>query len=190
MRHSKKISVSSSVPAQRGFTLIEITLVVLILSIALQIVTVILITIVRQQTAIIRFSTVKREGDQAMIKIKNDIQTRARSISGATNNCTTVDQVDTIGAANQFQDAAGATFYYDLAVFSFNKLRQVEGGVNTLYTSGKVNVTNFAIQCVKPGPFANQLVSIEFDIAANVASPLAAEGNPSLHYSSKVILRP
>lgn len=190
MRHSKKIPVSSSVPAQRGFTLIEITLVVLILSIALQIVTVILITIVRQQTAIIRFSTVKREGDQAMIKIKNDIQTRARSISGVSNNCTTVDLVNNINSANQFQDAAGATFYYETELTTINKLKRVEAGVSTFYTSGKANVTGLQVLCVKPGQFANQIVSIEFDIAANVASPLASEGNPSLHYSSKVILRP
>ena len=182
---------------QKAFTLVEVIIVVAILGIVLQIVATILVTIMRQQTAIIRFGDVKKEGDQILAIIKSEIQTKARgtydNAGGNPEICLNTTPVTMQG--EYFLKKTGGYFivnYVAPGALPANpgKITFRDGVAGTIVdlSSKKVNVTNFTFQCVKLGTYANKLIAIDFDIAATT-NLMIAEGNPTLHYSTKVLIK-
>lgn len=188
--------MKSNNKTQKAFTLVEVIIVVAILGIVLQIVATILVTIMRQQTAIIRFGDVKKEGDQILARIKSEIQTKAKNTyndtAPGTEICTSASATNMLG--EYFSKKTGGYFAINRVLPNLpttpGKITfiDVTAGTTIDLSSKKVNITGVTFECVKLGTYANKLIAIDFDIQATT-NLMIAEGNPKLHYSTKVLIK-
>ncbi len=193
---------------KKGFTLLEIIVVLGVLSILLPTVFGVVYIIMQQQQRIYRLTETKKQGDLIMSYMKESI---SRSAVGIVNDagvaqCVTpgITYSNTIGEFNltmddsstpnmfSFQQNAGQLLFVQqtymplLAVYSDTSI--------SLNDSVQVQVSNFVIECRKrSADLVNvnffPVVGFAFDATFVDATPTAQEGVVSLHYQTKVKLR-
>lgn len=173
---------------QKAFTLVEVIIVVAILGVVLQIVASILVTIMRQQTAIIRFGDVKKEGDQIIERMKSEIYNRTANVTnGASTELCTYGSDANMTTSGFFVDSQSTLFrFYQ----SGNRIVMSNGASSSYLNSTKTKITasSLVVRCSRRGQFSNRLVLVSFDIES-VVTAMQVEGNPTLHYSTLIMLK-
>lgn len=177
----------------RAFTLIEVMVIVVILAVAMQLVVGILVTIIRQQSATMRLSTVKQEGDRIMLRIKSEIDSKVRNSRVFDQSATPVSTCNNSTVVSQisFKDSANSPFSFvtPTGTPTNGQVLLNQSAVISTLNSSKTNITGFAMQCVKSGAYSNKLVSVSFDIES-ATTGLAAEGSSRIRYSSLIQIKP
>jgi len=193
---------------KKGFSLLEIIVVLGVLALLLPTVFGVVYIIMQQQLRIYRLTETKKQGDLIMSYIKESI---SRSAVGIVNDsgvaqCVTpgITYSNSIGEFNltmddsstpdmfSFQQNAGQLLFIQqtymplLAVYSDISI--------SLNDSVRVQIENFVIECQKRSADLVHVnffpvVGFEFDATFVDATPTAQEGVVSLHYQTKVKLR-
>ncbi len=156
--------------SKKGFTLVEMLIVLGIVAIVLPAVFTILFTIIREQARVYALKQVKREGDFVLSKISNQIRSNAVGIymDPALDNevCDRALIVPTYinnnGDSFYFEDKKGDWFRYSLSNASIASDSSTTVPVNL--TSGKVDISNFSISCNRTGPYAPPLITLSFGV--------------------------
>lgn len=177
--------------AQKGYTLIEMLVVITIVGIILPVVLTILTIIIQQQLKIYRLIEVKKQGDFTLSFIKNKIETEAVKIS---TDGTIVGEICT--NTQSFQPAVPLLYFLNKnnEAFSFNTSNgelRVAGvsGINTSLTTNKVIIRNLSFSCYKAGNLGTPLVQVSYTIEYKNASANAKpEETALLDYKTKIRL--
>lgn len=160
---------------EKGYTMIEMMVVIIIVGIVLPLVFSILYTIIQQQLKINRIVEVKKQGDYVLAFMKNKIESDAIRISSSTaladEKCTTTSP--TYSSANgsfYFMNKLNQAFIYDA---SSGQLIQTNTATNlqTSLTTGKVVVKNLTFKCIKRSTLGSPLVQISFTVEYNNTTP-------------------
>lgn len=193
---------------KKGFTFVELLIVISIIGIVLPAFFGIIFVLLRQQVLVYRLSEVKRQGDYALNLMENTIRNSAVSVHkdstlqeddppAILNNrlcdTTLLDTIYPSSPAVRFKDKYDNWFYYGL---SSEKIASSSGrggsAINTAeLTNGSASITNLSITCRQSTDFSTSVVGIEFDIGyrlANGITPMPEE-RATLHYQTKIKLR-
>ena len=173
----------------QGFTLFEMIIVMLVLTIILPTVFSILYVITEQQFRVYALTKTKREGDYMYSYIRERIIRDASSIvddRGTLNpicNAAGSTYSSTAGDDFIFVDKSGATFnwsYSGTALF-------VDDGINqSQIHSDAITVDDFLIRCRKNTSSSPTIVEFSFDVSFSSQT----EETILLPYKTKVVLRP
>ncbi len=176
---------------KKGFTILEMIIVVGLLVILLPTIFAILSTILRQQLRLYRMVEVKRQGDAALSFIKGKILREGVAIENlaGTAQCTSDaapnnQYTTTIGNQFKFQRTDGSEYYFWL---SGNSLQYVQTGpsVTTNLTASTVTVSDLVLSCFRRTIKTNTPIMIQ--ISYTVTS-VGTTSNISLPYKTKVRL--
>lgn len=180
---------------KRGFTFVEMLIVIAILGIALPALFSVLFVIVRQQNKIYRLSEVKRQGDYALNVIINTIRNHAAATysdsSLTTEVCSSAGESATLP---YFQDKNTATSYFRYS-FSANKIASASSvaGASGDLTGGNIVADTTGgvalVTCERQGDFSPPTVFIRFTLCYESCSLTRPEDTASMNFSARVGLR-
>lgn len=179
---------------RRGFTFIEMLVVISVIGLALPVLFSLILTILQQQTKIYRLVEVKRQGDYILNIMENNIRNNASSIySGVPNpNDTNLicDTSGSSGSGSYFKDKLGNWFHY----LNLDKVSSQSSTTSQLFdlTNSKVRVSNFSISCNRKSSFSPPIVTVTFNICYNTGvdcSSSRPEETASMTYQTKIKLR-
>lgn len=182
----------------RGFTFIELLIVIAIISMSLPIIFGIFFINLQVQSKVYSLQRVKREGDTALSAMRAVIRQYATSIH-SSSSATDLNEVCTSANPTHigdlyFKDQHGNTFrFYKDAVsekIASQSARTETGGSDENFneTSSAVTVTNWLTSCTRTSPFSPPLVAIAFTISHATAS-IRTEDNAMLYYQTTIKLR-
>lgn len=176
---------------KKGFTLVEMVVVIGVISLALPALFSIIFTMLQQQTKIYRLSQVKREGDFALSSIENVI--RNYGIGIYNSSALTTEQCSTKGSsyANSnfyIKDKNGAWLLYSVSNNQLSSSSAVLAQLVNLTTS-KLIVSNLTFSCYRGEDYPSPIVFLSFDIAYNSGTSTRPEDLASMHYQTKLKLR-
>ncbi len=181
---------------KKGFTLIEMIVVVAIVGLVVPAIFAIIFGIIREQTKINRLVTVKGEGDYILNIVANTIRNNAFSIHSATppsdSNLVCNDTGTSDPGPLYFQDQHGEWFGFIIngETVSSESSALVE---SAMLNSQQTIITNFSLGCSRVNTFSAPVISIEFDICfmtdAGLCSSTRVEETAELHYQTKIKLR-
>ena len=168
----------------KGFTLVELVLVLGILGILLPAVFSLFVANLRAQTKVLILQDVKRNGDTALDTIEILVKAKAKSIEqqDGTPVCTTSGS--TYSGDLYFVDDAGNRFMFNQ---SNNRIAS-ESAATDYLTTNKVSVSSFEMSCDRSSLFVAPLISISFTID-QAQTTSRAEESASLQYQTKIRLR-
>lgn len=193
---------------RKGFSLLEIIVVLGVLALLLPTVFGVVYIIMQQQQRIYRLTETKKQGDLIMSYLKESI---SRSAVGIVNDAGVAQCVapgitysNTIGEFNltmddsttpdmfSFQQNAGQLLFIQQTYMPL--LGAYSDTSISLNDSVRVQIANFVIECRKrSADLVNvnffPVVGFSFDATFVDATPTAQEGVVSLHYQTKVKLR-
>jgi prepilin-type N-terminal cleavage/methylation domain-containing protein len=178
---------------RKGFTFIEMMVVVVVLSVALPAIFTIALIIFRQQLKVFALQTVKREGDVALSVLQVNLKNSAVSVhttypaTDANETCTATSAVPTTISPMIFRDDFNNSFYFPLNGGSLSSASSVLGTPVSL-TDPSVAIQNFTMSCNRPSTATTPIVSISYDVVYNTAST-RTEDTAKLHYATKIKLR-
>ncbi len=188
----------------KGYSLIEMLIVLSILSIILPVVFSIIYVLLNQQIKIYRLIETKRQGDRVLSFMKEKILREAVMLedSAGTARCQTytgVPETTTDGQDFIFKkstDAASSTFNFYVnnnALF----IADSDGMATSSIHNTKVRISNFQIECYRRNsslsatdPSRNiVMIGLRYTVEFIDNTPTTAEGTTSLSYMSKIRLR-
>ncbi len=168
----------------RGFTLIELIIVLGILGVLLPTIFALFIAHVRAQSKVLVLQEVKRNGDTALQTITTLIKADARGIENEAGTPMCASSGTTSSGNVYFTDAQENRF-----MFHEDGGRIASESASTAYlTSDKVEVTDFTLTCQRDSQFSGPLVSVSFTVS-QATQTTRAEESARLSYQSKVRLR-
>jgi len=176
----------------RGFTLVEIIVVIGIIAITLPATFAIIFAIVRQQAKTFALKQVKREGDFVLNVMEAAIRNNAIGIfkdSSLSSSSEVCDQArigdnpytDNLGNF-YFADRSGKWFRYFLNNWSVTSQSAGVSPVNL--STSQVQVSNFSLSCYRTAAFSPPIISISFDVLYN--SGQFREQFATLHYQTQI----
>ncbi len=180
-----------------GFTLIEIVVVISIIALVVPAVFAIVFGILREQTKLMRLSTIKKEGDYILNVVKGTIKNNALAIHSdgppteENEKCRVIEDY-TSGSALTFEDNAGDWFK---VLLSTDKIASYSSGTDSTLNlnSDRTVISGFSIGCARSVAYSPPIVSLSFDIcyAASPGSCVSTrvEETATLHYQTKIKLR-
>ncbi len=190
---------------KKGYTLIEMLIVISIVGLILPAIFTILFVIIQQQLRIYRIIETKKQGDYVLTFIKNKIIEDAVKIADETNEqCATAGTYYPPFSDGQQPTNDGSTFFFQTTQPTSKFNFYIDTEINTIddnslvfnetvngiatptqITSRKVIISNLAFQCVKKTNTGGALVRLSYVVTYN-----STLGNPvSYIYSTKVKLR-
>jgi len=156
---------------KKGFTLIEIVVVIGVIGFVLPALFAIIFGILQQQSRIYSLMEVKRQGDNALVTMENIIKNNALKIymdqllTDANEVCVEGGQSYSPTFPNQdafyFKDKRGAYFRFYLSV---DKISSDSALSPADLTNSKVIVSEFAIRCDRLADYSTPLVSVSFTV--------------------------
>lgn len=182
--------------SKRGFTLIEMIVVIGVIGLALPVLFAIFFTILAQQVKIYRLSIVKREGDYVLNVIENIVRNNVRSLHSIPPTISNPDN-------NKVCVTAGSSYNYPylqdkttLGTWSRFLLQgdkiasesSVPPNASRYLTTDKIKVTSFVLTCEGKGPYTSPVVNISFTLQYRTNSN-RQEDIATLNYQTKVKLR-
>jgi Tfp pilus assembly protein FimT len=175
----------------RGYTLVEIMVIVIIMAVVMQVTVGILIVLVRQQSAVVRLTDIKSEGDRIMARMKNEISTQAVSTKAtisATPTLVCIDPTDIYDSTNVYFGTSDASSDLTYAL-SGQDLTQVVGASSETLNSPKTTISDLNISCSWPSQFSDRIIAVSFTIASR--APGGVEGDrASMTYRGFVTIVP
>lgn len=191
---------------KKGFTLIEMVIVIGVIAVILPTMFGSMYMILRQQLQIYRLNIVKRQGDAALQVMKDAFIFQATSLGTTYNGSGSYDEYCT--EANQsFESTGNDDFgFYEVDTLYISQFSLVDGTlvysrylsaspseafINTQanLTDDSVIVTNLLFSCYKKDDASTPIVLVGFDITFNDPTPTAGEANSVLHYQTRMKLR-
>ncbi len=183
---------------KKGFTFIEMVVVIATLLLALPTLFAIIFTVINQQTKIIRLTEVKRQGDYALAMMKNTIRNYATEIysdqglTAANIKCSTAGSTWDNISPNElyFKSSDGKWLrYYINMVSGINHIASASAVFTaTNLTSDKVTINNFSIVCNRNILYSPPILNISFQVQYKTAST-RPEDTASLNYQTAIKLR-
>ena len=173
----------------KGFTLLEVILVLGILVIILPLGFSIFLATSRAQLKVYVLHNVKRNGDTALSIMQNLIKTRALSLQQSDGSaiCSSAPSSYSSGDV-YFVDADDNRFRFYI---SYNKIPSEISSIGVSFlTNEQVSVPSggFSLTCNRATPFSPPLVALSFSIS-QAASTSRAEEQAALNYQTKIRLR-
>jgi len=182
-----------------GFTLMEITIVIGLISLILPVIFSIIFSITRQQAKVYILSQVKREGDNALNTIENLIRNNAVSIHSnipESGNKVCYDaslehpvQGVSNGSDFYFYDRSGEWFRFALSESEIASSSSVPNSTVDLTSNLNSRISIFEISCKQTSSFTPPIVSIHFRVEQRQSESQRAEDVASLDYATKIKLR-
>lgn len=188
---------------KKGYTIIEMMLVIGLIALLMPAVFSILYVIMQQQVKIYELTETKRQGDYVMQLMKEKIMRDAVSLrrddDGIFTNIAVFTNICNSTGSNFTSVNNGVDFVFlnDLNnpfqyVLSGNTLRYREIGapnVDAALNSNRVIITNFQINCAVKATYTDPVVSFSYTAQYNRAVPNPQLGTTQLQYQTKVKLR-
>ena len=187
---------------KKGFTLLEILIVMTIVALILPTVFAIVFVIMRQQVRIYRVVETRRQGDYILNFIKDKI-IRSKEIGAGVSPYTERCPVNP-ASPTEFQSSTGGidiTFvdqndvryqiYQDSATDTLYYKKITSPGFTTKLNDPAHNIAidSFTISCYRRSAYAKPIISVAYNISYVDATPTTEEGSVDLHYQTKVRLR-
>lgn len=186
----------------KGFTLIEILVVIGTISLALPALFAIVYNILQQQAKIYRLTEVKRQGDFILNTMKNTIKNYAVSIHSLTTTPPTSNNKICQWPSEQnfdgyFLDKFGSYFRFCRSSNGINcnngnnyiaSFSSVLSSNVTPLNNNKVKITDFFLTCYQTNPYSTPVISIRFTISYNTTST-RPEDKAQMTYQTKIKLR-
>jgi type II secretory pathway pseudopilin PulG len=184
---------------KKGYTFIEIVIVIGIVSITLPIIFSLFFINLRSASRIYALQEVKRNGDIALSSIETFIKgDAAKIITGFgddTELCTTplLPLTPTPTPANSmfFKNTHNMNFGFALGGTSGDKIasQSSTGGGTSYLTNDKVKVTNLKFSCQSLSDFSSPSVNVSFTISKKVPTGAPIQDQATLNYSTRIRLR-
>jgi prepilin-type N-terminal cleavage/methylation domain-containing protein len=175
---------------KKGYSLVEVLIVITLIGIILPGVFSIVTVILRQQLVIYELSTIKREGDAVSYLIKDKITRDATGIvdDANTSQCVNATSLYTPSTPANFKFSSKAgNFYYDL---SSTILRIDIGTASTPLHSNKIGISDLKLSCYKKGALSPAIVVVSYKVTYVQTTPNPVLGAaPSMDYQIRVALR-
>lgn len=186
----------------KGFTLIEMLVVVGVVSFILPAVFAIIFTILRQQAKIYALQEVKRQGDFVLNTIRMNLKNNATTIH------TAFPPTDSNQVCNSTGSSGSGTLYFQDRVnnyFSYVVINDSNGipliasnssipasnpypATTTNLTNDKTKTTSFSISCIRNASFSPPVIGISYQLQYNTTST-RPEDIASFTYQTKIQLR-
>ena len=163
---------------KKGFTLIEVIVVISVIALIIPAIYSIIFSILKQQIYLYQLTQVKRQGDTAMNIIKESIKPIVNIVdeSGIQLCKDSIPEGDPV---LQFIDKNANRFYF--YTDPDNKLVLWQQTPNVL-TNDKVIISNLSVTCTDTAP---AIIKVSFTIRYNTPETI----NNSLNYTSRTVLR-
>ncbi len=161
---------------KKGFTLIEIIVVISVIGLTLPAVFAIIFSILQQQTKIYRLSEVKRQGDYVLSNLENTIRNSAvkiysdQALSSANEKCAnsgTSYPSPGNGAGFYFKNQFSQWFQFYIPATEYQIASQSQVLNKSYLTTNKVRIENLSISCSRSGRYSPPIVAITFNICYN-----------------------
>ena len=184
----------------KGFTLLEMLIVLTIVAIILPTVFAVVFVIMRQQVRIYRVVETRRQGDYILSFIKDKLirsqQMNNHPAPYSTIHCSAAgsDFEDFSNGNNiSFLDRDNVTryrIYLDTATNNLNYEKVLPApALTTVLNNTSVAITNFEIKCYRRGTYSSPLISISYDVTFIDTTFTVQEGTSTFHYQTKIRLR-
>lgn len=174
---------------RRGFTLVEVIVVVATIGIVLPALFAIVFSILKQQIKIYQLSEVKRQGDYALSIIKTNILLSAKSIydqpTAGTQLCTNAGDVNV--AIPYFRDEQDNWFRYVISSGKITSQSAIPNATNDLTTT-RVTITNLIVRCARTARYSAPIIDVQFTVTAGTAAS-PAEERATMTYRTRIQLR-
>ena len=187
--------------SKKGFSFIELVVVMGVIGISLPVLFAIFFGVASQQVKIQRLSEVKRQGDYVLNVMETIIRNEAKNIfqgystpTFSNERCTgtPTDKLyqSTDGTSFYFKDKSGNEFrfYYDVLD---EKIASESSKFSPPWdlTSSNVRISNFVISCTRNSVGTPPIVTVSFDADYNTDSTRVEEITAVLHYQTSIKLR-
>lgn len=181
---------------KKGFTLIELVVVVAVVALVVPAIFAIIFGILREQTKIQKLSTVKSEGDYILNIVANTIRNNALTIHSASPPTSANEVCADASSANAgpiyFQDRLGGWFGFTSASNTVSSASSALASPVAL-NSQQTIIQNFSVSCVRVNTYSAPVVALEFDICFVTSGASCDSTRPEdtarLHYQTKIKLR-
>ncbi|HLD26525.1 MAG TPA: prepilin-type N-terminal cleavage/methylation domain-containing protein [Patescibacteria group bacterium] len=180
----------------RGFTIIELIVVIGIIGITIPAIFGIFFTMLQARAKTYVLQEVKRNGDNAVNIMETLIKQRAVGIYSdqtlITEICSTASSQSQLNDQLYFKDKDGAVFYFIYDGASPSKIASRTASATDIYnlTNQKVSVeSSFSMQCFRKNTFSPPIVRIDFDVVSYSPTSTRQEENAKIHYTTQVKLR-
>lgn len=176
---------------KKGFTIIEILIVTVVIGMMIPIVFTVMFSVIRQEARVFALNLVKTQGDFVLNSMKVTIRNSAISTHsanpGTTANevCTSVSTVPAAQDPLVLMDRDGNSFYYSVnggAVASNSSVLAEP----TMLTNLRVSITNFTMSCNKPTSSSSPVVTVSYTVNYTTT---AGQSPATLDYQTKIKLR-
>ncbi|MDO8496936.1 MAG: type II secretion system protein [bacterium] len=182
---------------KKGFTFIEIIVVLGIITIVLPALFSIIFVILQQQNKVYRLSQVKREGDYALSIMEHVIRNYGTAVYyGAPPTYLDTPKCDTAGSSAPYsstmylKDIYGNWLhFYTVDDAGSTKIASESAQFTSGFlTTNKVKIINYSISCSRTNTFSPPLVTISFTAQYNTDST-DPKDTASLTYQTSIKLR-
>lgn len=171
----------------KGFTLLELVMVLAILGIIIPAGFSMFIASMRAQLKVNMLQEVKRNGDTSLSVIENLIKSRTVSLQqlDGTSICNTANTTYSAGDV-YFVDQESERFRFHLVGDTIASDSSSIGSISL--TNAKVAVTDFTLTCAKETSFTTPIISIAYTVS-QVNDTARSEEQATMNYLTKVRLR-
>jgi prepilin-type N-terminal cleavage/methylation domain-containing protein len=173
---------------RKGFTLVEVIVVIAAIGIVLPALFAILFSLLKQQIKIYQLSEVKRQGDYALSIMDSTIRQNALSLYESTNTTPICANAgDTNVPVGFFRDEGNRYFRY---VLSSNKVASQSEiiGATTDLTTNRVTISNLVVECSKTARYSAPIITLQFTVTAGTAAS-PTEQRARMTYRTRIQLR-
>ncbi|NTU46946.1 prepilin-type N-terminal cleavage/methylation domain-containing protein [Candidatus Roizmanbacteria bacterium] len=170
----------------RGFTMIELLIVIGVLALTFPLIFAVLFQILQQQARIYQLIEVKREGDFILNSVEYILKNRVATVYNSTGVqvCTTGTGGIAVSGIH-FKDKDNTDITYSLVTSGSTHLFASNSAI---LTTAKTNVTNFSLSCTRTNTWSPPLISVRL-VLENYPKSSREKENISLDYRTKVKLK-
>lgn len=187
--------------SKKGFTIIEVIIVITVIGLTLPVIFSFYFTLLQQQAKIYRLNTVKKDGDYLINQIENTIKDRATMIL-SSNLPIPPDSTNKVCFDDSSSYSTTSNLYFldeDSNWFGYiADSRTISSDSGNLVTpvelaSSKTIINNFSISCSRTYSFSPPLILLSFDICYDTGAGVCTSNKPeevaTLHYQTRIKMR-
>lgn len=179
---------------KKGFSLIEMVIVVGVLGLVLPILFSIVFLIMQQQVRIYSLQEIKKQGDQAMLSMRSTMRQYAAIVADPTTipyptmtDICPVFPTPTVPPQNYIYlyDKDGFRFYYGMSGTSIASNSADNGIVDQLLTNSNVSISGLQFNCYRTNEFSPPIISVNYRVTKAGSDP----NPPHLDYATRFQLK-
>lgn len=193
------MGIIKKINSKLGFTLLEVIVVLLLISLVLPVLFNLLFLDMRARQKVYIIEKVKSNGDNALSTMEFLIQRRAQKIIAEEDQdisfCESFSEglVD-LGNKIAFLDENNIVFSFssnqdtNFNGLTYNKISSSSALTSIDLTDDTVSIENLSFNCIRPSNFSPPIISVSFTVK-QVGESVFDENIFSLHYATKIKLR-